>query len=846
MKAAQARKALVAVVALGGVLAAILVPGVMGAVAQHESLRARLENLQVAESRFRELVIALRHGLTSNYDEANGWMARIVTQRAELGREAAKVPELALAWQRYSQAIRDQETQWEDFKQRNAVVRNSLRYFQSDALKIVGLLPQSGVGGVDMHHEMMRLNNALFLQALGEGREAGELVRDTLERQWPMVVNLPKDVREEFDLLVRHALVISKHSPHLWADVNGLVHGDARQALAGLAGINQAMLIAEQTRTGRYRASLLAGLVFLAGLLALVVWRYLDNLRQSTREHCLAGTVFASSQQGIIVTDASGTIVRVNPAYCKITGYSEEELLGRTPRILQSGLQDSSFYREMWRSLVDTGHWQGELRNRRKNGDFYVQWINIDAVTASEGERLYVGIITDISELIQAREHLASLAYFDTLTGLPNRALFHDRLRQAMVHARREHAPLALIFCDLDNFKVVNDSLGHAAGDELLQKVAERLKSCVREADTVARLGGDEFAIILSDAKGAREMARMAEQIIKVLSAPCQIAGSEIISGASLGITFYPNDAATEEELLKNADVAMYRAKERGRNDYQFFTSEMAAAVAESLRVENGLRQALGAGELFLHYQPQICNDGKVVGAEALMRWNSPTLGRVPPSQFIPVAEKSGLIGPLGEFALREACRQCAHWRAVVQPDFRIAVNLSAVQFRNEGLADRVEAALHEFNLPGSALELEITESVLMEDVAWGQDILKRLKTLGCRLAIDDFGTGYSSLAYLRRFQVDVLKLDKSFVAGLGSHEPDGADDTAVAQAVISLARSLRLEVVAEGVETQAQRQCLVDLARESGFIAQGYLYSPALPADQFEAWLDQFALPLA
>jgi diguanylate cyclase (GGDEF)-like protein/PAS domain S-box-containing protein len=614
--------------------------------------------------------------------------------------------------------------------------------------------------------------------------------------------------------------------------------------MSNLAQANHQRLIAEQDRAGRYRVGLLAAVVLLGVSLVWVLTRYLESLRQSARAHQLAGTVFSSSQQGILITDTHGSIVSANPAYCQITGYSEAELIGQNPRILRSGVQDATFYQAMWASLKSTGRWQGEVKNRRKNGDLYVQWINIDAVTTPEGERLYVGIATDISELVHTRERLASLAYYDTLTGLPNRVLFQDRLRQAMVQTRRDQEVMALIFCDLDNFKVVNDSLGHAAGDDLLQEVAKRLKSCVRESDTVARLGGDEFALILNHAKGPEEMARMAGHIIKTLAQPCHVQGAELISSASLGITFYPSDARTEEELLKNADVAMYRAKERGRNDFQFFTGEMASSVAETLRIENGLRHAVGSAELFLHYQPQVCNNGQIVGAEALMRWESPELGRVPPARFIPIAEKSGLIGALGDFALREACRQCAEWRARLRPDLRMAVNLSAAQFRNEGLADQVRAALHEFNLPGSALELEITESVVMEDVAWGQEVVRRLKALGCRLAIDDFGTGYSSLAYLKRFQVDVLKLDKSFVDGLGTQAADSADDTAVAQAVISLARGLRLEVVAEGVETPLQLACLNRLAGEEGFLAQGYYYAPPLPADQFEERFRQFSMP--
>jgi predicted signal transduction protein with EAL and GGDEF domain len=349
----------------------------------------------------------------------------------------------------------------------------------------------------------------------------------------------------------------------------------------------------------------------------------------------------------------------------------------------------------------------------------------------------------------------------------------------------------------------------------------------------VARLGGDEFAIILMDAKGrGRNGAHCRTHLVEALSVPYKLSGYDVAGGASLGITFYPIDAMTPEELLKNADVAMYRAKERGRNNFQFFTGDMAAGLAENMRIENGLRRAMEAGELSLYYQPQFTPEGRMLGVEALMRWHSAELGHVPPGRFISVAEKSGIITELGEFALHEACNKCSQWRERLGSDFHVAVNLSAAQFRHEGLAERVAAVLHEFSLPGAALELEITESVVMEDVARGQEVLRGLKALGCRIAIDDFGTGYSSLAYLKRFQVDVLKIDKSFVDGLGIE----AEDTAVAQAIISLARSLRLDVVAEGVETTLQLDCLSRLAGEEGFIAQGYLFSKPLPVEEFEA----------
>ena len=824
---------------LGAALgAALLLPAVLGEMAGHEALRARLENLQSGESRFRELVIRLRHGVTSNYDEANLWIARIRADRAALAQEAGINRELKALAGRYENAVRNQEAQWNDFKLRNAVVRNSLRYFQSDVVNFMRQLPHDAVGKT-LHDELISLNNALFLQALGEGREVGETAMATLDGLRPLAVSLPQPLRLEFGRLSRHAEIIGNSSPRLEADLQGLIHGDGRAILARLAEANHHLLIAEQTKAGRYRAGLLAGVAILLLALALLAVRHLESLRQRAKDLALAGTVFDNSQQGIVVTNREGAIVRANPAYCRMTGYSEAELLGKNPRILKSGLQDAAFYREMWKSLADTGRWQGELRNRRKNGEHYVQWVNIDAVRSDQahagaeaGETLYVGIASDISELVETRERLASLAYYDTLTGLPNRVLFHDRLRQALAQTRREKESLALIFADLDNFKAVNDTLGHAAGDELLMIMGERMKGCVRESDTVARLGGDEFAVILMDAKGPQEMARLAGNIVEALSAPSRVMGYEVTSGASLGITFYPNDGETPEVLLKNADVAMYRAKERGRNNYQFFTGDMATSVAEALRIEGGLRHALAQGELALHYQAQICPDTGVVAAEALMRWTSSELGTVPPSRFIPVAEKCGLITELGDFALREGCRQCAEWRKTLDRHLRVAVNLSAAQFRDETLVEKVAAVLHEFSLPGSALELEITETVVMEDVSRGQDVLRGLKSLGCRLAIDDFGTGYSSLAYLKRFQVDVLKIDKSFIDGLGSE----ADDTAVAQAVISLARSLRLEVVAEGVETELQLRSLTELAGEEGFIAQGYLFAKPVSARDFEA----------
>ncbi len=816
------------------VFAGVLLPSMMSEVERLEALRARMERLQTAQSRYRELVIGLRHGVTSNYDEANGWMRRILRERAGLAADLAHDIEQHRFWMPYHDSVRRQEIQWDDFKLRNAMVRNSLRYFHSEAQQFTRQLPDTRQANA-LHHELMTLNNTLTMQALGEQGEASAQVavemHETLGRMRHLSAGLSPALREGFERLDRHARIISNNSPSLAADVRGLIHDTGHGVLTRLVAANHRALQAELARASRNRAALLGGMLLLLLALGWLAMRYLDSLRRSAGEHRLAGTVFENSHQGIVVTDAAGRIIRVNSAYCRMTGYSILELVGGNPRLLKSGLQDSAFYRAMWESLTLDGRWHGELKNRRKNGEFYVQWINIDAVQGEQGETLYVGIASDISELVSTRERLARLAYYDTLTGLPNRVLFQDRLLHSISHSRREQARLALILVDLDNFKTINDTLGHAAGDAMLQAVARRLQACVRDSDTVAQLGGDEFALILMDARGPEEMARVAGEIVVALAAPYQLMGFEVAGGASLGLTFYPDDGLCLEELLKHADVAMYRAKERGRNNYQFFTSDMADGVADAMRIESALRRALDSGELAMYYQPQLSPEGRVLGAEALMRWESPALGRVSPMRFIPVAEKSGLIAALGSFALRESCRQCAAWRHSIDPEFRIAVNLSAAQFRNESLADEVAAALDEFSLPGAALELEITETVVMENVSQGQAALKNLKAQGCRLAIDDFGTGYSSLSYLKRFPVDVLKIDKSFVDGLGQE----ADDTAVARAIIGLAHSLRLDVVAEGVETREQLDCLVRLAGTQGFIAQGYYFAQALPPAEFE-----------
>jgi diguanylate cyclase (GGDEF)-like protein/PAS domain S-box-containing protein len=564
---------------------------------------------------------------------------------------------------------------------------------------------------------------------------------------------------------------------------------------------------------------------------ALCIGRDISEQRQAEKELRRAATVFDHSIAAIVVTDPEGRIVQVNTAFSRITGYSADDVLGELPLVLSADRQQTNQMNYVQSQVVRAGSWEGEFWLKRKGGETYPCWVGITAVRDAENELVsYVCFFSDMSERKASEKRIHRLAYYDSLTQLPNRTLFQDRLHSSLQLAARRGGWVVLMFLDLDRFKPINDSLGHAAGDRMLKDVAVRLASCVDQDDTVARMGGDEFTFLLHPGGDRDEALRrgihVAEKILASLAEPFVLSGREFFVTASIGIALSPQDGSDISQLMKNADTAMYHAKERGKNNFQFYQAEMNASALERLELESDLRHALEQQQFVLHYQPQYLADGQTLtGVEALLRWQHPARGLVPPGEFIPALEELGLVVEVGDWVLAEACRQILAWEREGTVVPKVAVNLSARQFADGQLGQRIAAILAASGIAPSRLELELTESILMQDVGEAMRMLDSLKQLGPSIAIDDFGTGYSSLNYLKQFPIDVLKIDRSFVDGL----PEGEQDGQIARAIIAMAHSLNMSVIAEGVETQAQ----LDFLREHGCDdVQGFYLGRPMPAE--------------
>ncbi|NMZ52283.1 bifunctional diguanylate cyclase/phosphodiesterase [Pseudomonas poae] len=572
------------------------------------------------------------------------------------------------------------------------------------------------------------------------------------------------------------------------------------------------------------------------------VGRDISQQRRAEKDLRMAATVFEHSTSAILITDPAGYIVQANEAFSRVSGYAVTDVLDQLPNMLTVDEQQEAHLRYVLKQLHQHSTWEGEVWLKRRNGEHYPAWVGITAVFDDEGDLAsYVCFFSDISERKASEQRIHRLAYYDALTHLPNRTLFQDRLHTALQSAERQKSWVVLMFLDLDRFKPINDSLGHAAGDRMLKEMAIRLLGCVAEDDTVARMGGDEFTLLLQPG-ASRELAlnraiHVAEQILASLVKPFVLEGREFFVTASIGIALSPQDGNELSQLMKNADTAMYHAKERGKNNFQFYQADMNASALERLELESDLRHALEQDEFVLYYQPQFSGDGKrLTGAEALLRWRHPRRGLVPPGDFIPVLEELGLVVDVGDWVLSEACRQLKTWHQNKVRVPKVSVNISARQFSDGQLGTRIATILKDTGLPPACLELELTESILMREVNEAMQILASLKNLGLSIAVDDFGTGYSSLNYLKQFPIDVLKIDRTFVDGL----PSGEQDAQIARAIIAMAHSLNLAVIAEGVETHEQ----LDFLREHGCDeVQGYLFGRPMPANRFEAQFSNDAL---
>ena len=578
--------------------------------------------------------------------------------------------------------------------------------------------------------------------------------------------------------------------------------------------------------------------VFSSGwLLYLLVHRTLAAISSAEEALALRDRAIESSMSAICITDnqaPDNPIVYVNPAFERITGYSSQEVLGRNARLLQGTDLTQPELLTIRAALRDARPCQVVLRNYRKDGSMYWNELNIAPVRNETGTVTHhIGVHSDITDEKTHQDELARQANHDSLTGLPNRNLLWDRIDRACARTQRFGGFAAVAFLDLDNFKVVNDSLGHTLGDHLLRAVAARLESSLRAMDTVARLGGDEFVLVLADLKGEQPATSELQRIVESFSQPFTVDGRDVFITASVGVALYPLDAKDPEALMKSAELAMYRAKDSGRNTYQLYTAEMQTRVTERLALESKLRRALERGEFSLHYQPQVdLHSNRVFGCEALIRWNQPDLGMVSPAKFIPLAEETGLIVPIGEWIVRTACQQSKAWQNAGLPAVGMAVNISARQFREKDFRQTVAKVLAETGLDAAQLELEVTESVIMHDAQNVIADLQAFRDMGVKLSIDDFGTGYSSLSYLKRFPVDRLKIDQSFVRDITTD----ADDSAIAQAVITLGHTMNLRVIAEGVETAEQ---LAFLRRNGCDEIQGYLFGKPMTPDDFAKLLE-------
>ncbi len=796
---------------------------------RHNNLLGYFSQLQRDDALLGEAVLQLHFNLANNYDQVTAISKNMRDIARELrGGEAArdlrKDAEFQQQLQLLEQQLQTDQEALERFKSNNSVLKNSLAYLPHARDDLEKELPP----GTVVHEDIDSLvEEVLFKRINASIYEHGHLEANmaALERA---TTKLAANTRRKLDILLRHIRKIDKIELGMPALLRQLTRNGENERLGEAYRHYHDRL---QQRAAAYRFFLLLATLSMLGYAAFAFLR----LREKSRSLQLSASVIAHAHEGIIITNTAGRIVDVNPAFTEVTGYTREEALGKTPRLLQSGRHDARFYAAMWQSIKSSGQWSGEVWNRRKSGEVYPEWLSITTVTGEEGEVThYVGSSTDITERKQSEADIHNLSFYDPLTQLPNRRMLMDHLYQTLVMGTGSAKHGALLFIGLDNFKAINETKGHGVGDLLLLRVSSRLKTCVGGGDVIVRLGGDEFVIVLENLGDAVEQAEVqarivAEKILDATSQPYNLQGHEYHTTSSIGIGLFHEHEMSVDELLKRADTAMYQAKQSGRNTLRFFDPTMQAVLEERMALEADLRSALQQQQFRLYYQMQVNHTGRVIGAEVLLRWIHPSHGLVSPIKFIPLAEESGLILPVGQWVLETACKQIKIWETdPLTRDLQLAVNVSAGQFHQPDFVAQVSELLNQTAIVPSRLKLELTESMVLDDIADTIAKMHALKQLGVRFSMDDFGTGYSSLAYLTQLPLDQLKIDQSFVRNIGTKPTDAV----IVQTIVGMANNLGMEVIAEGVETPAQRDFL---EKVGCLFYQGYLFGKPVPLEEFE-----------
>lgn len=811
-----------------------------------QSYARTLRDFRQTDTQINADVLGIRFELYKNYDAISKNLNRLETQLRQLHTPPSflssnDIKELHSHVNELDRLVRTKNDHIGIFMRENAILRNSTRYFSTMIKRLINTSAPP-----HLSTELIALSNNVMTYLVSDDEELILSISKHIESIQHENTTLPPQLTHELDNVLGHANIMVRHKQSVDSRLYEITKVATDIELERIIQIYSTGQKNAANRSNIYRVLLFVSALLLALYLTLLFIRLgratqalsssnrnleqrIDELHRTQSNLKLYATLFNSAAEGMFITDANARVLVANPAFTGITGYDVEEIQMRSPSLLSSGRHAKSFYIDMWKTLEQRGKWQGEIWNRRKNGEMFPEWLSITAVYGSEDNIThYIGVFSDITERKKNEAHIQHLSLHDPLTNLPNRLLMQERLNEALSQSQRIDSHTAVLFVNLDRFRNINDTLGNELGDALLQQVAHRGQALLRDTDTVSRLGSDEFVFILPDIDQPQDAASIARKLLSSVGRPYQLGVHDITITASIGIAISETDGNTAAELLRNADAAMSRAKEDGRNNFRFYSADMNITTLGDLLLENQLRNAIKYNELELFYQPKVdAITGVMQGAEALLRWRHPEHGMLSPERFIRLAEESGLIVPIGAWVLRTACQQLRTWREAKLPIVPIAVNLSAQQLQQNDLPILVSDCLKTTDVEPNLLELELTESMLMRNAEHTINILSQLRQMGVSLSIDDFGTGYSSLSYLKQFEVNLLKIDKSFVADIQSADTGGT----IAIAIIGLAHALGLKVVAEGVETDEQKRFLLNHGCD---IFQGFLFSRPVPASDF------------